>query len=121
MEALFAPGVSEHLPIFLALLGAVGVLLGALVGVIVKVLSIYKWLVAGFEGVNAAIASLRTAIGDRLASHERDERVWQSELAAKVEDVRERLARMEGQLAASASERVHRRAIEDQHTTRVEE
>lgn len=121
MGALSNPGVVDHLPVLIVGLLALAAMGGAMLAIVVKALSIHRWLLKHFAALEASIGTLRTAIGDRFSEHERDEREWQSELAAKVEDVRERLARMEGQLSASAEERRHRRAVEDQHAAQVEE
>jgi len=81
---------------------------GLVVGIVLKVLSAYRWLQSEFAQVTGALTALQSGIAERFARHEEDERQWQADLNAKVEDMRERLARMEGQLAASADERNRR-------------
>lgn len=81
---------------------------GLVVGIVMGVLRVAEWLRGQFGAVNTAISDVREAIASRFAAHESEERVWQADLNAKVEDMRERLARMEGQLSASAEERRRR-------------
>jgi hypothetical protein len=121
MGALLDAEVREHLVVLIVGLVALAAIGGAMVAVVMKALSIHRWLIKHFSALDASIGNLRTAIGDRFAQHEREEREWQGKIHEKLEDVRDRIARMEGQLSAAAEERVHRRAVEDQHAPRVEE
>lgn len=81
---------------------------GVVVGIVMRVIKVYRWLQGEFAQVTGALTALQAGISERFSRHEADEREWQADLNAKVEDMRERLARMEGQLSASAEERRRR-------------
>lgn len=89
-------------------LASLVVLGGIVVGIVMRVLTVYRWLQRQFEEITGSLMALQHGMEQRFTAHEADERRWQSDLNAKVDDMRERLARMEGQLSASAEERVRR-------------
>lgn len=100
--------IVSNLPAVVGSVVALAVISGAVVGIVIKALSVHRWLLRQFTDLTASINGLRSAIGERFERHEREEREWQRELAEKVEDVRERLARMEGQLTEAEKERMRR-------------
>ncbi len=105
MDAL----ITNHLGAVVASLSALAVLVGGLVGVVLKVLQVYRWLMREFDELKGAIMSIQHGVDQRFNQHESEEREWRYEVSGSIEDVRERLARMEGKL--EAAERYRR--IED--------
>ncbi len=106
MDAL----ITNHLGAVVGSLVALAVILGGLVGIIVKVIEVYRWLMREFDEVKGAIFAMQQGVEARFTNHEHDERQWQSELNAKVDDMRERMARMEGKMEAAEEERRRRSA-----------
>lgn len=105
--------ITNHLPAVVGAIGALVVIAGGAVGIILKVLQGYRWLMQEFEEVKGAIFAMQHGVETRFAAHEAEERQWQADLNAKVDDMRERMARMEGKMEAAEEER-HRRAAREE-------
>jgi hypothetical protein len=104
--------ITNHLGAVVAALSALAVIAGGLVGIVLKVLQGYRWLMQEFEEVKGAIFAMQHGVEARFTEHEKEERAWQSDVTTKVDDMRERMARMEGKLEAAEQERMRRVARE---------
>lgn len=104
--------IQSNLPAVVAALSALVVTGGLVVGIVIKVLGLYRWLMQQFEEVKGSLFALQSGMSERFEAHEKDERKWQGELSVKMDDMRERMARMEVKMEAADEERRRRSARE---------